>query len=78
MYDENVLLLITALAENAAEEYREYRKTARNITCNKKEREYFNMRAEETLTFFDSKIFTLAFPGKSEYIKEELRKEKFG
>ena len=77
MYEENILLLITALAQDAAEEYREYRQILKNKTLNRKEREYFNMRAEETLKFFDSKLFTLAFPDKKDFIIEELRKEKF-
>lgn len=77
MYEENILLLITALAQDAAEEYREYRQILKNKTLNRKEREYYNMRAEETLNFFDSKLFTLAFPDKKEFIVEELRKERF-
>lgn len=77
MYEENVLLLITALAQDAAEEYRQYRQILKNRTLNRKEREYYNTRAEETLKFFDSKLFTLAFPNKKEYIVEELRKERF-
>ena len=77
MYEENMLLLITALAQDAAEEYREYRQILKNKTLNRKEREYYNMRAEETLNFFDSKLFTLAFPDKKEFIVEELRKERF-
>ena len=78
MYEENVLLLITALAQNAAEEYRDYRKILKNKTLSRKEREYFNMRAEETLLFFKSSLFTLAFPGKGDYIVEQLKNEKFG
>ena len=58
MYEENILLLITALAQDAAEEYREYRQILKNKTLSRKEREYYNMRAEETLKFFDSKLFT--------------------
>lgn len=77
MYDENILLLVTALAQDAAEEYREYRQILKNKTLNRKEREYYNMRAEETLNFFNSKLFTLAFPDKKDFIVEELRKEKF-
>lgn len=77
MYEENILLLITALAQDAAEEYREYRQILKNKTLNRREREYYNMRAEETLNFFDSKLFTLAFPDKKEFIVEELRKERF-
>lgn len=72
---EGALNLITALAENAAEEYRDYMTTLQNITLNREEKKYFKLRAEETLNFFDSPIFTLAFPDKSEYIKEQLRKE---
>lgn len=77
MYEENMLLLITALAQDAAEEYRQYKQILKNRTLNRKEREYYNMRAEETLKFFDSKIFNLAFPDKKEFIVEELRKERF-
>ena len=77
MYEENMLLLITALAQDAAEEYREYRQILKNKTLNRKEREYYNMRAEETLKFFDGKLFNLAFPDKKDFIVEELRKEKF-
>ena len=77
MYEENILLLITALAQDAAEEYREYRQILKNRTLNKKEREYYNLRAEETLNFFNSKIFNLAFPDKKDFIIEELRKERF-
>lgn len=77
MYEENILLLITALAQDAAEEYREYRQILKNKTLSRKEREYYNMRAEETLKFFDSKLFTSAFPDKKEFIVEELRKERF-
>ena len=69
------LNLIMALSEDAAEEYREYMNILKNKTLHRKEREYFKLRAEESLKFFDSSIFNLAFPGKSDYIKEELRKE---
>ena len=75
MYEENVLLLITALAQNAADEYREYMETIKNNYLTRREKEYFKLRAEETLSFFDSNLFVIAFPGKSEYIKDELRKE---
>ena len=72
---EGAFNLVTALAESAAEDYRDYMTTLQNITLNREEKKYFKMRAEETLDFFDSPIFTLAFPDKSEYIKEQLRKE---
>lgn len=77
MYEENILLLIIALAKDAADEYREYRKILTNKCLWKSEREYYKIRAEETLSFFDSNIFTTAFPGKGEYIKEQLRNEDF-
>lgn len=76
MYEENMLLLITALAEDAANEYRDYKQILKNNTLNRKEREYYKLRAEEVLNFFYCSLFTLAFPGKSDYIVEELRKEK--
>ena len=70
-----MLLLITALAEDAANEYREYKHILRNPYLSRKERNYYKLRAEETLNFFNSSLFTLAFPGKNDYIIEELRKE---
>ena len=76
MYEENILLLITALAEDAANEYREYRKILKNRTLSRKERHYYTLRAEESLNFFNSKLFLLAFPDKRDFIIEELRKEK--
>lgn len=77
MYEDNILLLITALAKDAADEYREYRKILTNRTLWKSEREYYKLKAEETLKFFDSNLFTTAFPNKGEYIKEQLRNEDF-
>ena len=76
MYEDNVLLLITALAQDASDEYRHYKKILSHKTLSRKEREYYNLRAEEALNFFNSQLFTLAFPNKKEYIVEELRKEK--
>ena len=72
---EGALNLITALAQSASEEYRNYMITLKNKTLKRKEREYFKLRAEEELAFFDSNLFLLAFPGQSEYIKDKLRKE---
>ena len=74
MYDDNVLLLVTALAEDAANEYREYKELAKNSSF-RRERDYLRLRAEESLKFFESDIFNLAFPNKKEYILEQLRKE---
>ena len=75
MYEDRILELITALAQNASDEYREYMLTLKETPLTRKEKEYFKLRAEECLKFFDSNLFNLAFPGKSEYIKEQLRKE---
>ena len=76
MYEENIFLLIIALAESAANEYREYKTILKNRTLNRNERAYFKLRAEETLNFFDSPLFITAFgEQKANFIKEELRKE---
>lgn len=69
---ENAKELVIALAENAAEEYRELMKLSKKST----NREYYELRARETLEFFDDKLFTLAFSEEeAKYIKEQLRKE---
>lgn len=69
---ENAKELVMALAANAAEEYRELMKLSKK-SINK---EYYELRARETLEFFDDKLFTLAFSEEeAKYIKEQLRKE---
>ena len=74
--DEGRLLLIEAMAHDAAEEYREYKTVLKNRALNKNERAYFELRANESLKFFKSNIFNLAFPNVGEYIIEQLEKEK--
>ena len=72
MYEENAKELIIALAENAAEEYRELKKIAKKSP----DKEYYELRANETLNFFDDPLFALVFgEEKAKYIKEQLRKE---
>ena len=73
--NDGVYLLIQAMAHDAAEEYREYMKVLKNKTLNRDEKEYYKLRAEETLKFFSTNLFRTAFPNVGEYIIEQLRKE---
>lgn len=75
MYEENVKELIIALANDAAEEYRELIEASKHV-ISRKEKYYIKLRAEETLNFFDSRLFILAFGSeRGKYIKEQLKKE---
>ena len=73
MLEENAKELIIALANSAAEEYREL--IALSKKSKNRDKEYYKLRAEETLAFFDDKLFITAFgEEKAKYIKEQLRK----
>lgn len=73
MTDEGAVRLVGAIAENNAEEIRELASLYKKSSY--LERLYIRTRIEELFKFYDSSLFTLAYPNVGEYIKDKLRKE---
>ena len=76
MEEENIKELVIALSMSASEEYQQFRLLARK-SHDRKTRDYYLLRARESLNFFEDSLFVLSFgEERGKYIKEQLNNEE--